>query len=212
MTSSTQGVNSGIGFCSPQLPSSPPQNAIDTTYAIAGGLLSSSCCAIQLLLNMAASLNIIHVGCVGFNKTLGPLRPLLRSITLLIMGKLWFNNLTTPDPSNISRVESNSKHKHDHDTGVSKLPPRPPPSSPCCATKSRMRLFFQSCLCLFLMFLPEALLALSALRTPSHHTLITSTPIIHILFSSLSHTLTTSKSIIHKLFTYKHAHHCRNRF
>jgi hypothetical protein len=32
------------------------------------GLLSSSCCALQLLLNGLASFDVLHVGCAGFNK------------------------------------------------------------------------------------------------------------------------------------------------
>lgn len=42
-------------------------------------LLSSSCCAIQLLLNVLAG----GVGCVGFNSVLGPLRPYFLSLLIV---------------------------------------------------------------------------------------------------------------------------------
>jgi len=56
---------------------------------ISAGLLSSSCCALQLGLNVLAAFNVIHVGCAGFNKILGPLRPVIRTITLAYLGGLW---------------------------------------------------------------------------------------------------------------------------
>ena len=37
--------------------------------SLIGGLLSSSCCLLQILLNF------LSLGCAGFNKLLGPLRP-----------------------------------------------------------------------------------------------------------------------------------------
>lgn len=47
--------------------------------AVAAGLLSSSCCLLQLVLNALAMLNVIHVGCAGFNKILGPWRTEMRT-------------------------------------------------------------------------------------------------------------------------------------
>jgi copper chaperone CopZ len=46
-------------------------------------LLSSSCCALQLLLNL------FSFGCAGFNKVLGPVRPTLLSATLLAQVWMW---------------------------------------------------------------------------------------------------------------------------
>jgi len=57
------------------------------------GLLSSSCCALQLLVNLLNSLNILHVGCVGFNKYLGPVRSEVRSVTVVWLGILWILTL-----------------------------------------------------------------------------------------------------------------------
>lgn len=51
-------------------------------------LLSSSCCALQLLLNLAS------VGCAGFNKVLGPLRPFLLSVTATLQLSMWYVALT----------------------------------------------------------------------------------------------------------------------
>lgn len=48
-------------------------------FAIVAGLLSSSCCLLQLLLNGLAMLNVLHVGCAGFNKVLGPWRTEMRT-------------------------------------------------------------------------------------------------------------------------------------
>lgn len=46
-------------------------------------LLSSSCCALQLLLNL------ISMGCAGFNTVLGPLRPTLLALQLGAQGWMW---------------------------------------------------------------------------------------------------------------------------
>jgi copper chaperone CopZ len=47
------------------------------------GLLSSSCCALQLILNT------LSFGCAGFNTVLGPLRPHLLAVTVLLQGFMW---------------------------------------------------------------------------------------------------------------------------
>lgn len=55
------------------------------------GLLGSSCCLLQLIVNVLTTLNVIHgIGCTGFNKTLGPVRPHLRAATGLWMGVSWY--------------------------------------------------------------------------------------------------------------------------
>eukprot|EP00501_MAST-03F_sp_TOSAG23-6_P000397 GSMAST32.ASY1.ANO1.409.1 assembled CDS len=62
--------------------------------AIVGGLLGSSCCILQLGLNILTSFHILHgIGCAGFNKYLGPLRPYLRTCTVIWMSYLWFQQL-----------------------------------------------------------------------------------------------------------------------
>ena len=47
------------------------------------GLLSSSCCLLQLMLNT------FSVGCAGFNTLLGPLRPYLAAFTLFLHIGVW---------------------------------------------------------------------------------------------------------------------------
>eukprot|EP00908_Phaeocystis_cordata_P010217 Transcript_21058.p2 GENE.Transcript_21058~~Transcript_21058.p2 ORF type:complete len:302 (-),score=103.87 Transcript_21058:70-879(-) len=47
------------------------------------GLLSSSCCVLQLLLNA------LSVGCAGFNTVLGPLRPLMLAVTVTLQTWMW---------------------------------------------------------------------------------------------------------------------------
>lgn len=53
------------------------------------GLLSSSCCLLQLAVNLLATLNIAHIGCAGFNKVLGPWRFHLRAVTLAWLLLSW---------------------------------------------------------------------------------------------------------------------------
>lgn len=47
------------------------------------GLLSSSCCVLQLLLNA------FSLGCAGFNTWLGPLRPLMLAVTISLQASMW---------------------------------------------------------------------------------------------------------------------------
>lgn len=54
------------------------------------GLLSSSCCALQILLNAAA------MGCAGWNTVLGPVRPLLLGMTLLLQVGSWHTAWSRP--------------------------------------------------------------------------------------------------------------------
>ena len=48
------------------------------------GLLASSCCALQLLLNA------FSLGCAGFNTVLGPIRPTSLAITTLVQASSWY--------------------------------------------------------------------------------------------------------------------------
>eukprot|EP00957_Ditylum_brightwellii_P175711 13378838-Ditylum_brightwellii.AAC.1 len=47
------------------------------------GLLSSSCCALQILLNL------LSFGCAGFNTALGPLRPTFLALTVAVQISAW---------------------------------------------------------------------------------------------------------------------------
>lgn len=47
------------------------------------GLLSSSCCMLQLILNA------FSVGCAGFNTVLGPVRPYFLAMTFFLQGVAW---------------------------------------------------------------------------------------------------------------------------
>lgn len=55
------------------------------TGAVVGGLCGSSCCALQLALTAVGS----GFGCAGFNKVLGPLRPLSRTVTAAYLVAMW---------------------------------------------------------------------------------------------------------------------------
>merc|ERR1712216_973593 len=54
------------------------------------GLLSSSCCALQLLLNA------FSFGCAGFNKILGPFRPVSLAVTTLVQASSWYIAVNRP--------------------------------------------------------------------------------------------------------------------
>ena len=56
------------------------------------GLLSSSCCALQLVLNA------FSVGCAGFNTVLGPLRPYLLALASVLQVLYPYLTLTLPSP------------------------------------------------------------------------------------------------------------------
>mmetsp|Transcript_31989 Transcript_31989/g.56559 ORF Transcript_31989/g.56559 Transcript_31989/m.56559 type:complete len:453 (+) Transcript_31989:34-1392(+) len=65
--------------------------------AVIAGLLSSSCCLLQLAVNLLAMLDVVHVGCAGFNKVLGPWRLHLRALTFVWLSYLWFGKLRSKD-------------------------------------------------------------------------------------------------------------------
>ena len=48
------------------------------------GLLSSACCAIQIILNA------FSMGCASFNTVLGPLRPMFVALTVMAQGASWY--------------------------------------------------------------------------------------------------------------------------
>lgn len=48
------------------------------------GLLSSACCAIQIILNA------FSMGCASFNTVLGPLRPMFVALTVMAQGVSWY--------------------------------------------------------------------------------------------------------------------------
>lgn len=62
----------------------------DGLLGVAGGLLGSSCCAVQLGLGVLASWGVgLTAGCAGFNTYLGPLRPHLRAATVTFFAIRW---------------------------------------------------------------------------------------------------------------------------
>ena len=69
------------------------------------GLLSSSCCLLQLGINFLSTLDLIHVGCAGFNKSLGPIRTPLRIGTLVWLGGLWISHIYSKQGSKNNKEE-----------------------------------------------------------------------------------------------------------
>merc|ERR1719221_692857 len=54
----------------------------DAIGGVVGGLVGSSCCALQLCINALAALGFLSTaGCAGFNTILGPVRPYTRAAT-----------------------------------------------------------------------------------------------------------------------------------
>jgi len=76
---------------------SPSKSEDGLISAVVAGLMSSSCCLLQLALNLLASLNVLHIGCAGFNKVLGPFRPHLRTLTIAWLGYTWFRSMRAKD-------------------------------------------------------------------------------------------------------------------
>jgi copper chaperone CopZ len=68
----------------------PERKDKSMNYGIIAGMLSSSCCVLQICLNILSFFNLIHVGCVGFNKWLGPTRPFFRTLTYCWLCICWF--------------------------------------------------------------------------------------------------------------------------
>jgi len=59
--------------------------------AVVFGLLGSSCCLLQLLVNLLATLQVANVGCAGFNKVLGPYRTPLRCLAAAWLALSWLS-------------------------------------------------------------------------------------------------------------------------
>lgn len=119
------------------------------TRAFAAGSIASSCCLIQLGINLLSYLNIVHVGCAGFNKTLGPLRPYTRSLTVAWLVWNWMPTFA---------VKSMQSAKKDR--------PRLKDSN-CCRRTSKKKLLLSTLLCLILMFMPEFLEVIGDFNTAS---------------------------------------------
>lgn len=72
--------------------------------ALIVGLLSSSCCLLQLGLNLLSALNLVQVGCAGFNKVLGPVRSYLRVLTFAWLGFSWLFSLRRGQSRKLGRL------------------------------------------------------------------------------------------------------------
>ena len=102
--------------------------------ALVLGSISSSCCWIQLSLNLLSYIGIINCGCAGFNAFLGPIRPLTRSVTIAWL--IW-NWCSSYNDTSADIIMNTSKAK--------------------CCRRERSRPILSSLLCIFLMFSPEVL-------------------------------------------------------
>lgn len=61
----------------------------DYVWSIGVGLLGSSCCILQLGINGLSAAGLVHLGCAGFNKLLGPIRHYVRLFTYSWIITLW---------------------------------------------------------------------------------------------------------------------------
>lgn len=108
-------------------------DASEVFSSTVAGLLSSSCCALQLVLNVLSTLDIIHIGCAGFNTVLGgEVRLVMRTMTFAWLGLVWYKGI---------QAMRNTKEEDKEKKRSSKL----------------KRMVLHTCLTLSLMFLPELL-------------------------------------------------------
>lgn len=112
--------------------------------AFIAGSLSSSCCFIQLCLNLLSSMSMYSIGCAGFNTTLGPLRPYTRSLTLSWLVVSWFY----PNMKKSERVDSQCVDDSKFD-------------NTCCNKTSDRNIYkikiLSTVICIVLMYMPEGL-------------------------------------------------------
>eukprot|EP00943_MAST-04B_sp_MAST-4B-sp1_P007617 g7617.t1 len=129
----------------------------DFTIGILAGLLSSSCCILQLGLNVLSIFEVIHIGCAGFNIILGPLRPYLRLLTLSWLCVLWFHALKPTSAYN-SPTQEETRHAIKKsalsNSSVGKAKSK---NNKHYFTKLNMKLFINTIITLMLMFMPEGL-------------------------------------------------------
>jgi copper chaperone CopZ len=142
-----------------------PHGDFSFLQAFVAGSLSSSCCLIQLGLNFLSAFDVLHIGCAGFNKVLGPLRPYTRGLTFAWLAVLWGRAFMFPgygsnqsgdccdeeksaiktNQKNVDKNDRSSKGKKNIVQFRRRIP---------------SRLLSSTLFSLFLMFLPEALLVL----------------------------------------------------
>lgn len=67
----------------------------DAAVGVVGGLLGSSCCALQIMLNALAPLGVVAAGCFGFNTLLGPMRKTMRVMTAAFFTYRWLRQRKT---------------------------------------------------------------------------------------------------------------------
>jgi copper chaperone CopZ len=159
-------------------PTTSSPDKISLTKAFIAGSISSSCCWIQLFLNLMASYYALPIGCAGFNKYLGPLRPYTRTITFAWLIMSWSTILSSSDKGEdccTSNDESSSeKDTKDADTSTTTSASASTSTSTTDKTTNKTtdktkktkksinrsavyRAFVSTILCLGLTFLPEGL-------------------------------------------------------
>eukprot|EP00392_Amoebophrya_sp_AT5.2_P000912 g914.t1 len=75
--------------------SSSGQQGIFPSYlqVFTAGMLGSSCCLVQLFLNLLSAWDVFHMGCAGFNTALGPQRPVIRALVVGWLAVSWLRLL-----------------------------------------------------------------------------------------------------------------------
>ena len=91
-TSLCPGISSKAGTCAKIFRLDHMSRWCDIVSCISA-LLASSCCVIQLGLNVLSTLDVVHLGCAGFNTILGPLRPYTRTLMFVWLGILWYRTI-----------------------------------------------------------------------------------------------------------------------
>ena len=118
------------------------------TTSILAGLLGSSCCILQLGLNVLSVFDIVHIGCAGFNVILGPLRPYLRALTIGWLLFLW-GHVVASNKNSRSSVKKDANNK----SSAEKLKN----GSRKTCSRANTRLLMNTFVTLSLMYMPEGL-------------------------------------------------------
>lgn len=117
--------------------------------AIITGSISSSCCFIQLCLNLLSSIYTLPIGCAGFNTTLGPWRPYTRTLTVAWLIRSWvltFQHKKINERGDDQSIDSNNNGCCNGVHGAT--------SKKSTIMKSKV---ISTIICLILMFMPEGL-------------------------------------------------------
>mmetsp|Transcript_12547 Transcript_12547/g.23560 ORF Transcript_12547/g.23560 Transcript_12547/m.23560 type:complete len:227 (-) Transcript_12547:388-1068(-) len=150
-TSGANQTGNAIERTESQLSSSTHQSQETVFKACVLGTIASSCCWVQLLLNLFSNIGIMKVGlgCAGFNTVLGPLRPFTRLMTIVWLAWNWISRCRGTGTS--IGADGKAANFASGARGSKETSSRPD----CCNAARSKKPIFASILCSVLMFSPE---------------------------------------------------------